>query len=122
MPDRATWVKRIAEWRASGLTSPVFCKGRPFTPGGLRYWASVLGREERREAAASAIRLGRVLRRPAPAPEAAASPAARETPAAVPATDLMVECGAVRVAVRPGFDRATFAAVLDVIAAREGRR
>jgi hypothetical protein len=71
-----------------------------------------------------AIRLGRVLRRLAPAPEAAAPEPARELPAPVPApgVPLTVECGSLRVAVPVGFDRATLAAVLDVLVVREGRR
>lgn len=121
MADRATWVKRVAEWRASGLTAPVFCQGQPFTPGGLRCWASLLGREERRKAAAPALRLGRVLRRPtaAAAPEVPRPDRCR--PVLAPTAALTVECGALRVAVRPGFDRATLAAVLDVLTAREGQ-
>jgi hypothetical protein len=34
----------------------------------------------------------------------------------------MVECGAMRVAIRPGFDRETLAAVLDVLSSRGGAR
>jgi hypothetical protein len=56
-----------------------------------------------------------VVQRPAPA-RPPREPAPRELPAA-----LTLECGAVRVVVRPGFDRATLAAVLDVLATRERR-
>lgn len=126
MPDRATWEKRVAAWRASGLTSRRYAKGRPFSASGLRYWACRLRREEPVRVAATpqAIRLGRVLRRLAPAPEAAAPEPARELPAPVPApgVTLTVECGSLRVAVPVGFDRATLAAVLDVLVVREGRR
>ena len=46
---------------------------------------------------------------------------ARREVGAVP-EPLMVECGAIRVAIRPGFDRETLAAVLDVLSARGGSR
>jgi hypothetical protein len=43
------------------------------------------------------------------------------TKVAVP-EPLVVECGVMRVAVQPDFDRETLAAVLDVLASRGGAR
>lgn len=40
------WAARVAAWRTSGQTVLEFCKGREFSPGGLRYWSSRLGRAE----------------------------------------------------------------------------
>jgi hypothetical protein len=37
------WAERVAGWRGSGQTAPAFCKGKDFSAGGLRYWASKLG-------------------------------------------------------------------------------
>ena len=123
MPDKATWAKWVAEWRASGLSSPAFSKGRPFSASGLRYWAFRLKREASGRPAGTpqAIRLGRVLRRLAPAPEAVVAEPVRALapPVMVPAVPLLVECGPLRVVVSPGFDRATLAAVLDVVVARQ---
>ena len=64
--------------------------------------------------------MARVLRARAPAPTALADAALRTTPASN--TTLVVELGSARVAVLPGFDRATLAAVLEILATREGRR
>ncbi len=44
MATQEIWAQRIAEWKASGLTSPEFCKDKPFTPGGLRHMAFRLER------------------------------------------------------------------------------
>jgi hypothetical protein len=100
------WAARVADWRASGLTSTAYCQGRDFTAGGLRNWAYVL--KERGVATpptAPSVRLVRVE-----------TPAATRRPAAPPSiTPLMIEFGAVRIAVPSGFDRSTLRAVLDVL-------
>jgi hypothetical protein len=53
-------------------------------------------------------------------------PAPRQAPPISPGRPtteaLTVECGEMRVVVRPGFDRGTLAGVLDVLAARGGVR
>ena len=64
------------------------------------------------------IRIGRVLRRPAPVEASKpAQPSIDEKAEAI-----VVEVGATRVAVRPGFDRPTLAAVLDLLTSRGGAR
>ena len=119
------WSERVSEWRASGESSTAFCKGKSFTAGGLRYWAHRLkGAESRGKPSKPEIRLARVLRTPAPARAEVRvrSLQRRETasaPAAGPA--LVIKVSGARVSVRPGFDRATLAAVLDVLAAKGGR-
>jgi len=112
-----TWAQRVAEWKASGLTSKAYCEGKPFTPGGLRHWAYRLGAGRSPEAApASPVRIAKVVR----IPRAKALPEADERGCVVP--ELILEVGPVRIEVRTGFDRATLAAVLDVLAAeRPGR-
>ena len=105
MADEATWARRVAEWKASGLSSPAFCEGKDFTPGGLRYMAHRLdvGRSSRprRPRIAKVVRLEAA--RPAEQPSAPASP-------------VVVEIGAARVVVRPGVDRGTLATVIEVLA------
>jgi hypothetical protein len=116
------WAARVAEWRASGQTSTGYCEGKPFTAGGLRHWAYRLCKGAQRQPQSPPIRVARVLRRPAVSSDSrrpSAGVAAGPTPTPEP---LVVECGAMRVAVRPGFDRATLAAVLEVIAVRGGGR
>lgn len=95
------WAARVAEWRASGETAPTFCKGKEFTPGGLRYWASRLRKPG--EGGCKEVRLARVVRTPQPAPAA-------ETP-------IVIEVGAARLGVRRGFDPEVLRAVLSVLGA-----
>jgi len=115
MTDTKIWAQRVSDWRASGLASPAFCKGKPFTAGGLRHWAYRLRREVAQAAATETVRIGRVVRVPSSsAPEAPA-------PVAAAGAALVVEIGPARVTVPPGFDRAALVAVLDVLAARGGR-
>jgi transposase len=103
MADEATWAKRVAEWKASGLTSPAFCAGKDFTPGGLRHMAHRLGVGRRPRP----VRIAKVVR--------LESPRRAEQPSAS-ASAVVVELGAARVVVRPGVDRGTLAMVVDVLA------
>jgi len=98
------WAGRIAEWRASGLTSAEFCKGREFTAGGLRNWDYVL--KQRRKGSAKAARPMRFLR--------VARPAAAPSP--TPPLSLLVELGPARMAVPAGFDPATLRAAITALA------
>ena len=135
MADRAQWARRVAAWRASGLSSPAFCEGQPFTAGGLRLWAHLLAKEAReRRAQAPVLRLGRVVRVGPPAPRARPAAArgdrrepsgavsAAEPPALAPEAALVVELGAARLTVWPGVDRAILATVLELLAAPTGPR
>jgi transposase len=104
MADQATWAKRVLEWKASGLSSPAYCKGKPFTAGGLRFWAHRLAHMAGR--ASSVVRLARLRRVRARGSEVFEEP--RLEP-------LIVEIGSARVVVRPGFDRSTLAGVLEAL-------
>lgn len=109
MADRATWTKRVADWRASGETAGEFCDGKPFSVSTLRWWSSRLTRDRGSASAARGIRVALVERVAAAPPDS-------------PAQALVIELGAARIAVRRGFDRETLAAVLDVVALRGGAR
>ncbi len=99
----------MAEWRASGQTSTAFSEGKPFTASGLRHWAHRLSKEPRPPRRLRVVRVERRRRVNEPtAPSADAS--------------LVVELGLARVVVRPGFDRALLAAVLEVALAAAGGR
>src|SRR5512142_1083389 len=102
-----TGAQRVAEWKASGLTSRKYCEGKPFTAGGLRHWAYRLGAGQSPEA--SPVRIAKVVRIPRAKAPAAADGRARVAP------ELILEVGPARIEVRTGFDRATLAAVLDVL-------
>ena len=138
MANAKEWAGRVGEWRESGLTARDFCEGKPYSLGGLRHWSYRLRKLER-AARDPVVRLGRVLRTPtlggatevvgasAVVPAKTQEPMTRVVPPAPVAPTravrpdaLVVECGAVRVAVRPGFDRETLEAVLDVLETRAG--
>jgi hypothetical protein len=110
MTNTQIWARRVSDWRASGLPSPAFCKGKPFSAGGLRCWAYRLRRDEARASEVPALSLARVVR--VPEPPMAAAPVGGS---------LVVELAGARVTVPAGFDRATVAAVLDVLVAGGGR-
>jgi hypothetical protein len=97
----------VAEWRASGLSSPAYCAGKDFTAGGLRHWAHRLSRGEDRR---SRMRIARVVRTSTLESRAAAELASG-------GAGLVVELGAARVRVTPGVDRATLATVIEVLTA-----
>lgn len=62
------WKKRVASWRAGGLTAEEFSEGRPWSPKTLRWWSSRLGKKA--EAAAPAVpvvRVAQLVRSSAPA-------------------------------------------------------
>lgn len=128
MADRAEWTRRVSEWRASGQPSPEFCKGKPFSPGGLRFWAHKLGETARARPRKVAeprpvMRIRRVVRVPAPKAEpgpatAPGAPAVRE---ATPVASLVVELGGARITVPPRVDRDALAVVLDLLAKTGGQ-
>jgi hypothetical protein len=97
---RTKWAERVADWKASGETAAAFCKGKDFSPGGLRYWSSRLRKGEQ-GAPRPEVRLARVVRGARPATTA-------ETP-------ILIEVGAARLGVHRGFDPETLRAVLDVL-------
>jgi hypothetical protein len=111
MADRETWARRVAEWKASGLSSPAFCVGKDFTPGGLRHaahWLSHAAGGKPRVRVARVVRVG-------------ARRGAERSGAAQGGSDLVVEVGRARIAVRRGFDPATLATVLELLGAGSAR-
>jgi hypothetical protein len=111
------WKQRVEGWWASGLTSEEYCEGKPFTAGGLRHYASRLREERLAGKKATAVQLAKVVRS-----QTTAAPSREIAPVTDTTTALVVEYGTARVAIRPGFDRGTLAAVLEVLATRGGAR
>lgn len=107
MADRATWAKRVKDWRASGQTSEAFCEGKPFTAGGLRNAAHLV----ERGGAAPAVRIARVVR--------VRESVATSTPQA-PEVPVVIEFGGARVVVSRGVDRDALAMVLDLLETHGG--
>jgi hypothetical protein len=85
------WAERVRAWRASGQEAGAFAAGKGFAGSTLRWWASQVERE------VSPPRIVPVVAR-------AASQRARG--------DLVIEVGAARVRVTPGFDGALLAEVV----------
>jgi lambda repressor-like predicted transcriptional regulator len=90
---RALWMARVDAWQQSGLSSAQFARQQGFSPSTFRNWT----RRRARPAPPSFLRL--VAKAAAPTPSAPVAPAqAPVTPS------LLVEVGAVRLRLAPGFD------------------
>jgi hypothetical protein len=107
MADAATWSKRIAEWRSSGLTAQEFSESRGYSAAGLYAWSSRLGRAAE-AASKTPVRIARVVQLRAAELPPAAGIATSEVP-------VVVEIGDARVVVGAGVQRSTLELVLDVL-------
>jgi hypothetical protein len=115
MADTAMWAKRVDEWRKSEQSAREFTAGREFSAGGLRYWAHRLKREAV-PASSTVVPMARVIRSlPETGPTGALAPRPVAREAAI-----VIEIGAARISVRPGFDVATLTAVVDALSTRRG--
>jgi hypothetical protein len=120
MADKTTWKRRVAEWRASGLTATQFAEGRGYAPMTLTWWAWKLGQASRGE-----NQRGRAEPAPAQRTEDAftfarvvlAKPSVPTQPPP-DGTPVIIEHGGVRVRVGRGFDASVLAEVLTVLDAR----
>jgi len=114
MAKAAEWARRVAAWRVSGRTSTQFAEGQDFSAGSLRYWSSRLRRTAKQPIANVAVKgekrvaLARVVVASRPSETRALEHVAE--PAA-----LVVEVGAAKVCVRPGFDASLLRAVLTTL-------
>ena len=116
MASANIWVKRVRDWRKSGLSSVAFAEGKGFTGGGLRNMAHVLSRDA---AKPREIRLARVVQVPRSTP-----PSSRPLPTppvVVTGAAIVVVVDEARVEVGPGASREVLAMVLDALAERSGR-
>ncbi len=103
MDTRAKWERRVARWKASGLTAAEFAAGRGYSPATLKWWSSRLGPRGLPDAVGSAVPLARVVVRDEPAAVAETA----ETP-------VVLELEQLRIAVRRGFDPEVLRQVLMV--------
>ena len=99
MADRATWTKRVAAWRASGLTAEKFAERSGCASKTLRWWAWRLERESR--AFVRVVREEATARAPEPAP-------------------IVIEINGVRVLVPAEVDRGALRDVLAALRASQG--
>lgn len=103
MATRETWKKRVAGWRASGLSAEDFALGRGFNADALREMGRQRSRAEPARSLEPEVRLARV----------------ELVPERVPEVPVVLCAGAVRVELVRGFSRETLTAVLDVIEGRQ---
>jgi hypothetical protein len=96
--SREVWTKRVAEWKASGLTAADFARRHKVVEGSLKWWS---------------WKLGAARRKRAPSPLTFV-----EMTAPVRAEALELVVGAIEVRVPPDFDDAALARLLDVIERR----
>ena len=112
MANAAMWSKRVAQWRASGMTAGTFCGERGLAVASLRYWSCRLGRKAEGPGTPQ-MRMARVE---VALPESLC--AGGESRAAESARGICLEVGRVRVVIERGFDEKTLASVLGVVLSR----
>jgi len=105
MANAELWKKRVADWRASGLSAAEYCKGQEFTTGPLYRWSSRLEEAARGEAS-PAVPLVRLVRGTKPPAPAEAAPRVAE---------VIIEVQGARVLVPPGATMATVGLVLEAL-------
>src|SRR4051812_13711202 len=89
------WSERVTAWRASGVSASQFAHDQGLAVSTLRYWATRLSKAPKPQF------LQLVTKRPA-----APTPSSSE---------LVVEVGAARIRVTPGFDAALLSGVVQVL-------
>jgi hypothetical protein len=123
MARASEWRKRIAEWRASGLSAAKFAESRGCSVHQVWNWAAKFRKEDAaRTAETTAVQVGRVVAHSIPLARVLRVPRqeSAEKPVAS-ATAMAVEVGGIRLVVPSGFDRGTLAMVLDEIEGRKPR-
>jgi crotonobetainyl-CoA:carnitine CoA-transferase CaiB-like acyl-CoA transferase len=124
MARASEWRKRIAEWRASGLSAAKFAESRGYSAHQVWNWAAKFRREDAARTAepTAAVQVGRVVAHSIPLARVLRVPRqeSAEKPVAS-ATAMAVEVGGMRLVVPSGFDRGTLAMVLDELEARKPR-
>ena len=113
MADGEAWSKRVADWRASGLTAKEFCAKHDLQLSGLRYWTYRL-RAAEKASETSAVKLVPVTVKP------------EEVSPSMPAAErrepvITVEIGAARIVVPTSVDRATLKLVLELLSEHQAR-
>jgi hypothetical protein len=105
MANASEWELRVATWRASGLRSEEFCKGRGYSPKSLLWWSSRLRHKRVGKASKRGhVQLAKVIR----------------TPATPPTATVLIEIEGARIAVGSGASTETLCAVFDALRSRTG--
>lgn len=98
---KVTWQRHVARWRASGETAAAFAAREGIKVGTLRWWSSRLQRDAVAGPGQAPVSMVQLVRIPSKAGGAGV------------VVDLMDVRA--RVMVEPGFDRETFALVLEML-------
>jgi transposase-like protein len=105
------WQCRVAQWRRSGLSVREFCERESLSQPAFYSWRRELARRERSEAPAAGLTPRRAAQAAAFVPVQIVTPRPTGQAAAI---EIVLPRGR-RVRVRPGFDRDTLQAVLDLL-------
>lgn len=89
------WSERVAAWRASGVSASQFAHDQGLALSTLRYWAARLSKAPKPQ-------FLRLVTKPPAAPTPSSS-------------ELIVEVGAARIRVTPGFDPALLSGVVQAL-------
>lgn len=101
MAKASEWSKRVAEWRASGLSAAKFCAAHGYSVKGLWHWSSKLGRANRTVSRPrGVVHLARVVR--APVSEVVAE-----------SSNILVELGGARLTICGRVDAVALRTVVD---------
>jgi hypothetical protein len=117
MSTEAIWAKRVAAWRASGLTAREFSARHEFAAGTLLWWSSRLRRAKATRPSAS-VSIARVIAVPS-VPGAPASVVGEL--ASADADAVVIEIGVARVRVPVERGRCGLESVLDILLTRAAR-
>jgi len=107
----AEWARVVRRWRRSGSSTAEFAAAEGVKPSTLSWWAWKLGLSERRQTTPDSNRP-----RDAKALQLVPVQVVTTTPVVAPEAAVEIAIGTRVVRVRSGFDRETFAAVLEVLA------
>lgn len=118
MASANIWVKRVEEWRKSGLSSVAFAEGKDFTGGGLRNMAHVLRRDAAKPREIRLARVVQVRRSTTPSTPPFAPRAQPPAPVVVPGAAIVVVVDGARVEVSRGASREVLAMVFEALSER----
>ena len=112
--SRAEWVKRVEQWKRSGLTAKAFAAAHGLNASSLNCWSWKLRAEERQEPTAPKRKVRESSRTVAfvELPIASTGQSAASEPARGSAALELLLADGVRVRVQPGFDEATLKRVV----------
>lgn len=108
MNDAALWSRRVADWKASGLSALAFSRSKQLSASELRKWGKALAAEAAPRGSAPRVTMARVI----PLGEASG-------PSVSPAS-VVVEVADARIVVPPTFDSRALRSIIAILESRRG--